>query len=299
MLPADVANRQAWRHAIYNGACNLTLPMKQLWLADIMDAILVLFVIPFVMFYYEGDQDKPVMKRMKSSLKWVISTAVICALLLGILYDDFWVRWILLLGAFPRQRWPSRPHGTSPVVNNVLVLMLDRLCSVYSASAASETTWTMRTTFPEYIVALAMVAGSVLFTIFGGVGIACLPLGLITAFIRRQKTVITRSQYIKEANELAKRARELVKAGDGLRQEERNGNKGRRWRKNVKSVETELLFLEEDVKALEEVYPQGEQAEATWALTILGHLAKLVLGVLGYVDCFSGLDCIYSDMLAN
>lgn len=33
--------------------------------------------------------------------------------------------------------------------------------------------------------------------IFGGVGIACLPLGLIVSFIRRPKAVITRSQYIK------------------------------------------------------------------------------------------------------
>lgn len=33
--------------------------------------------------------------------------------------------------------------------------------------------------------------------IFGGVGIACLPLGLIASFIRRPKAVITRSQYIK------------------------------------------------------------------------------------------------------
>lgn len=35
------------------------------------------------------------------------------------------------------------------------------------------------------------------YQIFGGVGIACLPLGLIFAFIRRPKAVITRSQYIK------------------------------------------------------------------------------------------------------
>lgn len=33
--------------------------------------------------------------------------------------------------------------------------------------------------------------------IFGGVGIACLPLGLIFSFIRCPKAVITHSQYIK------------------------------------------------------------------------------------------------------
>ncbi|GMP54069.1 hypothetical protein CsSME_00019340 [Camellia sinensis var. sinensis] len=160
-------------------------------------------------------------------------------------------------------------------------------CSAYSASASSETTWTMRTTFPEYVVALATIVGSVLFTnrdgnmIFGGVGIACLPLGLIFSFFRRPKAVITRSQYIKEATELGKKARELKKAADALRQEEKSGSKGRKWRKNVKAVEKELLLLEEDVKALEEMYPQGEKAETAWAMTVLGYLAKLVLGVLG------------------
>lgn len=59
MLPADVANRQACRNSLYNGACKLTLPMKDLWLAVyIADAVLVFFIIPFAMFYYEGDQDK-------------------------------------------------------------------------------------------------------------------------------------------------------------------------------------------------------------------------------------------------
>lgn len=59
MLPADVANRQACSKAVYSGACNLTLPMKTLWLVVyIVDAVLVFLVIPFAMFYYEGDQDK-------------------------------------------------------------------------------------------------------------------------------------------------------------------------------------------------------------------------------------------------
>lgn len=67
MLPADVANRQACRHAIYNGACNLTLPMKTLWLVVyITDAVLVFFFIPFAMFFYEGDMDKSVLSWLGS-----------------------------------------------------------------------------------------------------------------------------------------------------------------------------------------------------------------------------------------
>ena len=42
-----------------------------------------------------------------------------------------------------------------------------------------------------------------------------------------------------------------------------------------------MFQLEEDVKLLEKMYPQGEKAETAWALTVLGYLAKLVLGILG------------------
>ncbi|KAL9247024.1 hypothetical protein vseg_020495 [Gypsophila vaccaria] len=281
MLPADVANRQACRHALYNGACHLTLPMKDLWLVVyIVDALLVFFVIPFAIFYYEGDQDKTVGKRVKSAVIWVGLTAVIVALVLGILYGligkvDFTVRHL----SSNTTSFPSSWSFSSgqPCIDNA------HQCSAFLASAKSETTWTMRATFPEYVVALATIAGSVLFTIFGGVGIACLPLSLIFAFIRRPKAVITRSQYIKTATELGKKAKDLKKAADALHQEERAGSKGRKWRKNVKAVEKELLLLEEDVKALEEMYPQGEKAETTWALTVLGYLAKLILGILGLI----------------
>ncbi|XXG48899.1 hypothetical protein AAC387_Pa02g3221 [Persea americana] len=283
MLPADVANRQACRRAIYNGACHLTLPMKDLWLAVyIVDAVLVFFVIPFAMFYYEGDQEKTVGNRIKSAMIWVATSAIVCALALGILYSligkvDFTVRHL----SSPTTNFPSTWTDFSsaqPCIGTSV-----HQCSAYSANASSETTWTMRTTFPEYVVALATIVGSVLFSIFGGVGIACLPLGLIFSFFRRPKAVITRSQYIKEATELGKKARELKKAADALRQEEKSGSKGRKWRKNVKAVEKELLLLEDDVKALEEMYPQGEKAEATWAFTVLGYLAKFVLGILGLI----------------
>ncbi|XP_008449896.2 LIMR family protein At5g01460 [Cucumis melo] len=282
MLPADVANRQACKHALYNGACNLTLPMKDLWLAIyIVDAVLVFFIIPFAMFYYEGDQDKGIGKRIKSALIWVVVMAIVCALLLGILYGlvgevDFTVMHLSSNTASFPNSWDF--SSSQPCIGNGA-----RQCSAFTTSASSEKTWTMRTTFPEYVVALATIVGSVLFSIFGGVGIACLPLGLIFSFVRRPKAVITRSQYIKEATELGKKARELKKAADGLHQEERSGSKGRKWRKNVKAVEKELLQLEEDVKLLEEMYPQGEKAETAWALTVLGYLAKLVLGVLGLI----------------
>ncbi|KAL9248673.1 LIMR family protein-like protein [Drosera capensis] len=409
MLPADVANRQACSHAIYNGACNLTLPMKDLWMVVyIVDAALVLFVIPFAMFYYEGDQDKYVMaglgfgvliclpcgcwawkrvksrvqvlfssiivepaaessftasfqrrsfpeaklsrggayrggafigeayrggayivgayrggerscfsasraevsgfqfsvfpvkkqvsafklkipetplalvektvtKRIRGALCWVVVTAIVCALALGILYGvagkvDFTVMHL----SSSTTSFPS----TWDFSSGQQCIGGAKQCSAFLANASSQTTWSMRATFPEYVVALATILGSVLFTIFGGVGIACLPLGLIFSFIRSPKAVITRSQ---KQLSLEKKARELKKAANELRQEEKAGNRGRKWRKNVKAVEKELLLLEQDVVALEEMYPQGEKAETAWALTVLGYLGKLILGILGLI----------------
>ncbi|CAN1771555.1 LIMR family protein At5g01460 [Linum perenne] len=133
MLPADVANRQACRHAIYNGACNLTLPMKDLWMAVyIIDAVLVFFIIPFAMFYYEGDQDKTVGKRVKSALKWVIATAIVCALLLGILYGlagkvDFTVRHLTSTTTNFPTSWnlsPSQPCIGNNVHQSIMLLGL-------------------------------------------------------------------------------------------------------------------------------------------------------------------------------
>ncbi|XP_020578189.1 LIMR family protein At5g01460 [Phalaenopsis equestris] len=283
MLPADVANRQACRHAIYNGACNLTLPMKTLWLVVyITDAVLVFFFIPFAMFYYEGDMDKSVGKRLCSAMLWVAASVVVCALAVGILYGivgkvDFSVRHLSSAATSFPSSWTEFSRSQPCIGSSA------RQCDAYLASPSSESTWTMRASFPEYVVALATIVGSVLFTIFGGVGIACLPLGLIFSFVRRPKAVITRSQYIKEATELGKKARELKKAAEALREEERSGSKGRKWRKNVKTVEKELLMLEEDMKNLEEMYPQGERAETAWAMTVLGYVAKLVLGVVGLI----------------
>lgn len=83
MLPADVANRQACQHAIYNGACNLTLPMKQLWLAIyIVDAILVFFVIPFAMFITKATRIRLLPKGLKVQCVgcWSQQSCVLCCL---------------------------------------------------------------------------------------------------------------------------------------------------------------------------------------------------------------------------
>ncbi|EFJ22424.1 hypothetical protein SELMODRAFT_416716 [Selaginella moellendorffii] len=126
------------------------------------------------------------------------------------------------------------------------------LCAAYTSGSLVKTTWSGRAPFPTYMIALSTIIRSILFTMFGGVGMATLPLSLIFAFKNRPKCVTTRAQYVKvmalqEATDLAKRSNELKTATLGLQREERGGKKGRKFRKNVKKV---------------------QQADTSWALTV-------------------------------
>ncbi|KAH9571880.1 hypothetical protein CY35_02G116100 [Sphagnum magellanicum] len=146
----------------------------------------------------------------------------------------------------------------------------------------------MRVSLPEYIIALTTIFGSILFVIFGGVGMACLPMSLIATFLRRPKTTISRAQYIKEATYILKRGKDIKEVLLGLQREERAGSKGRKWKKNVLKMQKELIYLEQDDEALTEVFPQGEKADTSWALTVISYLTCLFFGIVGGISGLLG-----------
>ena len=64
MLPLDRANRAACDASIVLSACNLTLPMYELWYwVYMVMVVVIIFVIPFTMFFYEADSEKCVQPR--------------------------------------------------------------------------------------------------------------------------------------------------------------------------------------------------------------------------------------------
>lgn len=55
--------------------CDLTMPMEGLWYAVWMIMALLAFVIlPFALFYYEGDSEWGAFKRTQSALIWTVAT---------------------------------------------------------------------------------------------------------------------------------------------------------------------------------------------------------------------------------
>ena len=82
------------------------------------------------------------------------------------------------------------------------------------------------------------------------------PIDWIFQFMRRPRSVITKSQYIERARGLAQRAKEIKAMGDMLKRQDRGGGRDRAWRNNLKRVQREVLQLEEDHQALDAVFPQ-------------------------------------------
>eukprot|EP00897_Mesotaenium_endlicherianum_P006173 jgi/Mesen1/5584/ME000281S04639 len=289
MLPADVANRHSCQHSVFSGACSFTLPMKSLWYSVwVATAVLIFLVIPFAMFFYEADQERSRGKRIKSALVYCGLTAVVVGLVLGITYvyptyffsffsspqilSFFFLSLASDVARCPQNlTTPGRGSWRLPICA-VYRNVARPKCSAFTVGGGSVLTWTQRVSLPMYVIALTTIVGSILFTVYGGVGIAVLPLEALAAYVARPKAIITRSQYIKVPPHHGRRIAQQA------------------WLKQPwsfcpslrpKKHPRELLILEEDESALEEVYPQGEEADASWALTVLSYLGKLLFGVIG------------------
>ena len=284
MFPLDVANRQACEDHVAVSACRFALPMEDLWYTVyMMGSIMVLFLIPFASLYYEADPEFTTFKKVRSALIWVIVTATIASLTLGLAYGfagyvEYPVEQ-LFSGIAPLDSATTGgaclpPEGMDGAGVN--------LCDA-STVGVEHKTWTIRTSFPVYLIALSSAVGWVLFVLFAGIGIVALPVDFINAFAVRPQKAITKTQYMQSAKTLARRAKEIKEVATTLRREEQSGNKGRQWRKKVKKVNQSLAVLEEDQAKLDEVFPQGESADMMWVATVMGYWIKLALGVLTLV----------------
>ena len=196
---------------------------------------------------------------------------------------------------------------------------------------------------------------------FAGIGLVAFPFDLVREFLGRPKSTITRSEYIKRAQGLGHRAKEVkVKfcfgfhivgamighdaiqpakcrkksavfcetdwssvqdVGDKLKREEREFGRGRKFRSKIRTLEQQVLLLEEDQEKLEKVFPQvsipaacpfagtcrlsgivhagskclhsshasmtcdaalqGEDPDYMWIITVIMFWVKLVVGILG------------------
>jgi LMBR1 domain-containing protein 1 len=152
-------------------------------------------------------------------------------------------------------------------------------CDSVNGFPASEK-WSVRVTFPVYCIALATVCGWLLFMVFAGVGLVALPVDLIKSYMYRPQKMITKTEYIRLACDIGKKAKVIL---DGLREAQtdaRRNGRSRRTRRAISALSSELVQLEEEELKLREVYPQSEDAELSWALTVLGYALNAFGGII-------------------
>jgi LMBR1 domain-containing protein 1 len=202
MLPLDVGNRAACSQEIALSACNFTLPMKELWYTVYMTMmVLITVVIPFSLFYYEGDSDRKCLGRWWDSSKWVVATVIPLAATVGIAYAivgymDYTVE--ELSSGMISLSDSSRLADATECIAPDSVGFQGYLCDATKADALPPTeTWSVRTSFPVYVMALAACIGWVLFIVFAGVGVVALPVDLLLDCINFPRTVITKTEYVR------------------------------------------------------------------------------------------------------
>ena len=285
LLPLDVANRAACADSIVLSACNFALPMEQLWYAVYMSMfVMMVAVVPFTLFYYEQDHYMSAWGKTVSSGWWIGGTLVVLALILGLCYGflgfvDFPVT-TLTSGLAPlgsaaldaAHKCVAPETFASNGVNNGYACDAD--------GGVPTETWSVRTTFPVYVIAVGSILSWVLFIAFGGVGVSAIPIDLVKSFLGRPKKVIARSEYIRIAGKIAEQTKAVMADAREVQREERGTGKTRKTRRALAEINKRLVQLEEDELILQKMYPQGEDRDASWTVTVMGYYASLGGGVV-------------------
>ncbi|GAB4820473.1 hypothetical protein N2152v2_007519 [Parachlorella kessleri] len=297
LFPLDVANNQACTLDIPLSSCSTTFPMKQLWWAIYITNIVITFVlVPFSIFFYEADSDTPIAKRWLSGFLWALGTFAVIALIISIPYAvagyaEFPVQgawsgmisvnyvetlpWSRCVGLFAN--YDTTSPNNPPKLNSTLV-QVGYACNT-KINQLSENL-TMRVSYITYAMCIYATVGWLLFMVFGAIGLVALPLDWIRQFIGRPTKTITKSEYIARARDIARRAKDIRQLAEVLKREEREQGKGRRWRKNFRALQNQMLLLEEDEEQLELVYPQSEDPDYKWAVTVMMFYVKFILGLI-------------------
>ncbi|KAJ3296794.1 hypothetical protein HK104_001210 [Borealophlyctis nickersoniae] len=271
LLPLDVANQKGQLSPA--GA----IPMTQINLAFYITTIIMALVgVPFTVFFYEGaddtddDDQRSSPQAFAYALKWMIPLLIFMGALIFVLY------WFL-------------GYADINVVRLTGQLVLDvSLTTDYCAPVTGGPavpcqlqTGTIHVTVSPlvYIVAIVSFAGWVLFAIFGGVGLASLPVDLVQDFIHRPKP-IKAQEYAERKKVIGQQAQLLMEAGKTLNEEmraaSRTGAFGRRYR-TIKNRENEFR---KDVLILEYHYRRLEDAYRNQGGNFLWQVAKLIAGII-------------------
>ncbi|CAD8181779.1 unnamed protein product [Paramecium octaurelia] len=231
---------------------------------------MVAFLIPCAQFYYESDEDKPIMKRLLEVMcyEFILLGVLLTLLLVGFTY--------LGTARIPvhtiTQTFDSQISATFPIV----------LSNYAFNQIESDTNVEIAVSFPVFLMGFLAFIGWFLLVLFGGVGLSALPIDLIQEYISRPK-LMKSSEAMEKKMRLKKQAVELIQFGQQIQEEEKelalvNGFMAERKVKNqIKQkakkfqAATESLENEHEIFRMELEYQKVNPV--VWVF-------KLILGII-------------------
>jgi len=168
--PMDVANRSSGDH----------LDMALLYqIMFVVIAVMVIILIPFLIFYFEAeDPENP-----RGQLCWAM---VYESITLGIAAVVLVLMWIFL----GRAELPVTQYVYDAQLLNATALTLSAGCGSSDGCALGQNNhYEIGVTPIVYIMALSSFIGWTFLAIFGGIGMAALPLDLILAYKSRPQSI--------------------------------------------------------------------------------------------------------------
>jgi len=282
LLPLDVANNEGYSGCDgYDTSLCGGLNMLLFW--DIIYwtiPIFIFFLIPFVTFYYEADDGMTMAgtsvgatpnSRICEAVKYEAGVVVIFGTIFVVMYLT------LAESNVPVVEYTGNVMGVEVVTGTGSVFESSFLGELSSADVsyidtvgdtAKDTTIEVDVTISTFFAAFMTFLGWLFFAVFGGIGLAAMPLDLILAFVHRPKhmdavefaeaqvNIRQRVNELVDVGELMKIAREERKIGGGASSgggwgsglKDRLSKEGREERSNLLEFKKAVYLLETDVE---------------------------------------------------
>jgi len=282
LLPLDVANNEGYSGCDgYDTSLCGGLNMLLFW--DIIYwtiPIFIFFLIPFVTFYYEADDGMTMAgtsvgatpnSRICEAVKYEAGVVVIFGTIFVVMYLT------LAESNVPVVEYTGNVMGVEVVTGTGSVFESSFLGELSSADVsyidtvgdtAKDTTIEVDVTISTFFAAFMTFLGWLFFAVFGGIGLAAMPLDLILAFVHRPKhmdavefaeaqvNIRQRVNELVDVGELMKIAREERKIGGGVSSgggwgsglKDRLSKEGREERSNLLEFKKAVYLLETDVE---------------------------------------------------
>ncbi|KAJ3121152.1 minichromosome maintenance protein 5 [Nowakowskiella sp. JEL0407] len=282
LLPLDVANQKGEFQ-------RFAIPMTTIQLAFyIATTVIVTIFVPFTVFYYEGENDNDESDVKKSggsqigyAIKWLLPTLIFIGAGMGVMYVFIGFADIPL-DVITGGIYNSTSYTADYCSPNGLQKTIPDQSIIY-ACRRYQTNIEIRVSVLVYIVALITLAGWVVFSVFGGVGLVALPFDLINEFIHRPKP-ITSAEYQDRKKIIGQQAQILMEAGKTLMDELRGGGGGQsRFGRRYRTVKNRENEFRKDVMILEYHFRRLEESYRMQGGNLIIQIFKLIAGCIGSV----------------